>query len=139
MLGAREVRSMEDDYQKHNSQYSVSFMSNSKWLRMFKAVANSNIEVQRSEWHFIDSDNVLHYPMPQESQLMAERFQDGLFQPFEYKWIESIFIPSSFKPKAGVGYIIEEDTKGVLSAIEQAGQFATELTEAGLWIHAYKK
>ena len=77
--------------------------------------------------------------MPQESQLMAERFQDGLFQPFEYKWIKSVFIPSSFKPKAGVGYIIEQDTTSVLSAIEQAGQFATELTEAGLWIYAYKK
>lgn len=138
-LGAREVQSMEDDYQKYNSLYSVSYMSNSKWLRLFKAVANSGVEVQRSEWHFIDSDNVLLYPMPQESQLMPERFQDGLFQPFEYKWIKSIFIPSSFKPTPGVGYTIEQDTACVLSAIQEAGQFATESIEGGLWIHAYKK
>ncbi|MEW7973704.1 MAG: hypothetical protein AB2794_08960 [Candidatus Thiodiazotropha endolucinida] len=130
---------MEDDYQKYNSQYSVSYMSNSKWLRLFKAVAGSGIEVQRSEWHFIDSDNVLLYPMPQESQLMAERFKDGLFQPFEYKWIKSIFIPSSFKPTLGAGYTVQQDTAGVLSAIQRTGQFATELTENGLWIHAYKK
>ena len=85
---------MDDDYSKYSSKYSVSYMSNSKWLRLFKAVSKSGIEILRSEWYFIDSENTLQYPMPNESQLLEERFQDGLFLPFEYKWIKSIFIPN---------------------------------------------
>jgi len=130
---------MEDDYQKYSSKYSVSYMSNSKWLRLFRAVANSGIKVQRSKWHFIDSDNVLEYPMPEESELLDVRFQDGMFQPFEYKWIKSIFIPATFKPTPGVGFTIEQDTQGILSVIDKAGQFAAELTEGGLCICAYKE
>ncbi|MBL4898839.1 MAG: hypothetical protein JKX76_04215 [Colwellia sp.] len=129
---------MDDDYRKFSARYSVSHMSNSKWLRLFRAVSESGIEIQKSNWYFIDSEDVLQYPMPNESQLFEERFEDGLFQPFEYKWIKSIHIPNQYKPTPGVGYIVEQDTRGLLAAISISGKFATEFDNIGLWILGYE-
>jgi hypothetical protein len=85
-------------YQKCVGRFSVSHMSNAKWRRVFHAIADvvGTAEL-RSEWKHIDSDYIdVHHRMPQHGDLQDNRFNDGAFQPYEYKWIEWIRFPRAY-------------------------------------------
>jgi len=72
-------------------------MSNTKWRRVFNAIADSGITLLRSEWKHIDSDYItMHVRMPHHNDVSETRFNDGPFQPYEYKWIEWIRFPFSY-------------------------------------------
>jgi hypothetical protein len=75
---------------------------------------------------------------PGERDLEPTRFADGKFQPFEYRWLEFVFIPHVFKPKADVGYEKKQDTAAVVAALEKAGQFPIELSSEGITIRGYR-
>ena len=139
-MKAPPVHTAEDDeYRKVMANYDASFMSNAKWLRLFRAVIQANVGIERAEWRFIGSAHSIWQSFPSEHDLMPTRFADGKFQPFEYRWLESVFIPSRFRPIAGVGYEREQDTNAVVAALEDAGQFSIEQSEKGLTIHAYRR
>ncbi|TWU32437.1 hypothetical protein Q31b_58370 [Novipirellula aureliae] len=83
-------------YRKCMAQCTASHMSNTKWRRVFMAIADEGVEQIHSHWKHIDSDHIsIHYRMPQPHDLNEKRFNDGAFQPYEYKWIEWIQIPHS--------------------------------------------
>jgi hypothetical protein len=125
------------EYRKAMAKYSASFMSNAKWLSFFRAIILAGIPIERAEWRFIDSTHSIWEPFPSERDLLPTRFADGRFQPFEYRWIESIYIPSSFKPTEGVGYERHQDTEAVVSTLARTGQFLVEKPANGITLYAY--
>jgi hypothetical protein len=133
----REPPVKDDEYLKAASRFSVSYMSNAKWVRLFTAVARSGIKVDRAQWNMIEDDHAFWNRMPRESDLLPSRFQDGAFQPFEYKWIRSIFIPREYRPYPGIGYTRNQDVEGVRAAIEENGAFPLEDQGEGLLIKGY--
>lgn len=124
-------------YRKAVAKYSASFMSNAKWLSFFRALIQAGIAIERAQWRFIDSSHAIWMSFPAEHDLMPTRFADGKFQPFEYRWLESIFIPHRFKPVPNAAFEREQDTAAMLEALAQAGQFPIEASADGLVLRAY--
>ena len=127
------------EYQKAMSKYSASFMSDAKWLKLFRAIIQAEIQINRAEWRFIDSTHSIWESFPSSDDLMPTRFADGRFQPFEYRWLESVFIPCSYKPIPGVGYERQQNTAAVLAALAAVGQFPIEESTIGITINAYRR
>jgi hypothetical protein len=128
----------DDEYRKVAARFSVSYMSDAKWVKLFTAVARSGITIERARWTMLENDHTFSQGMPQEYDLRPSRFEDGKFQPFSYKWIRSIFIPREYRPYPDVGYTVRQDVAGVRAAIERVGQFQLEESEDGLSILAYR-
>ena len=114
-------------------------MNNAKWRKLFIAWAKSSIKIEYSEWFFIDSEGKQVHPLPIEANLMEKRFSDGQFQPFEYKWIRSIFIPKRFRPIVNVGFEIIQDTEGLKEVAQKIGSFPIFDAKDGIEIRGYEK
>lgn len=113
-------------------------MNIAKWLKQFLAVISAGISLERAQWKFIDMAHFVEVAFPVELDLEPTRFTDGKFQPFEYRWLEFVFIPHSFKPKVDVGNEKKQDTVSVLAALEKAGQFPVEFSSEGVTIRGYR-
>lgn len=127
------------EYQKALAKYEASYMSDAKWLKLFRAIIHAGIHIEHAHWKFIDSTHAYWKSFPAEKDLTPTRFADGKFQPFEYRWIESVFVPHRFRPIADVGFERHQDTEAMVTALELAGQFNIEETADGITIHAYKR
>jgi hypothetical protein len=138
-MSQSDAQSEDEKYRKALSNYSASFMSDSKWLRLFRAINAAGISLPKVQWSYIDSDHSDWISFPEEHDLSAHRFADGKFQPFEYRWIESIFIPRRYQEIADVGYEEEQDADSVIEALSAAGQFEIAQSEDGITIYGYKK
>ena len=120
-------------------RFTASFMSNAKWRAFFKTVAAANLNLKRSEWKIVGDDHVEIHSMPLERDLNDTRFNCGAFQPFEYKYIEWIFIPRKYKPYPKVGLVVEQDIDGLVVALQRSGRkFPFEVEERGFTIYGYK-
>jgi hypothetical protein len=126
-------------YRKAMAKYSAALMSNAKWLSFFRALIHAGVTVERAEWRFIDSSHAIWMSFPAEHNLMPTRFADGKFQPVEYRWIESAFIPQTFKPTPGVAFARVQDTAAILAALANVGQFPIRESMDGLLLRAYLK
>ena len=134
------MQSDEDrEYETARSKYSASFMSNTKWLRLFSAVIESGLKIEYAEWRVIGSDRSFWEPFPTSIDLLPTRFSDGRFQLLEYRWLESVFIPSGYKPTSAVGYERKQDTVSLVAVLATAGQFQVEESIGGVTVHAYRK
>jgi hypothetical protein len=129
----------DEHYQKASRAYSVSLMNNTKWRKLFSSLARAGVKIERATWRFIDSNHEHVQGLPREDELAENRFQDGRFQPYEYKWIMSIEIPSQFRPIPGVGYAKEQPIDKLVEVLKAVGQFPIEQTSDGVVIVAYKK
>jgi hypothetical protein len=133
------VNHSEDaEYRKVAAKYSASYMSNAKWLKLFRAVLSAGISLERVRWKFIGTEHFVEVSFPEEKDLELTRFADGKFQPFEYRWLESVFIPHAYNPRMGVGYVKKQDTAAVVAALEKAGQFPVEVSPEGVTIRGYR-
>ncbi len=129
---------MDLEYKKAAQKYSLSHMNNSKWLKLFSAWAESSIEIEVSHWRFIESDHEEIHRLPRKRDLMANRFADGQFQPFEYKWILSIAIPATYKPVKNVGFERKQDIDKLKSIARTLGLYPIFDTENGIEIRGYE-
>jgi hypothetical protein len=131
-----------DDHQRWlriASRFQLSCMSNAKWRKVFTAIAESAVDVRRCEFKCIDSDYVtVHSRAPQVSELLERRFTDGLWQPFEYKWIEWFRFPRQFQPYPGVGLVVTQDVEALQTVIARAAQACVELDDQYLWLYGYR-
>jgi len=131
-----------DDHErwfKIASRFKLSCMSNTKWRKVFTAIAESPVEVRRCELKCIDSDYVaVQGRAPQVRELMERRFTDSIWQPFEYKWIEWFRFPRQFKPYPGVGLVVTQDVEALRAVIPEATQACLELDDKYLWLFGYR-
>ncbi len=130
---------MDIEYQKAAKHYSVSHMSNTKWRKLFLCWARSGIEIEHSEWSFLDSEHKEIHRLPCENDLMENRFSDGQFQPFEYKWILTIYIPKNYKPISKVGFERKQNIEGLKEISKSFGNFPIFEKEDGIEIRGYEK
>ncbi|MGY8872259.1 MAG: hypothetical protein ACKVJE_17620 [Pseudomonadales bacterium] len=130
---------MDLEYKKASQKYSVSHMNNSKWLKLFSAWADSDVEIDVSHWKFIESEHEEVHCLPKAHDLLQNRFADGRFQPFEYKWILSIFIPRTYKPVSNVGFKREQDIEKLKSIANSLGQFPIFDVDSGIEIRGYEQ
>jgi hypothetical protein len=134
------VKRDEDvEYRRAASKYSASLMSNAKWRKLFNAVIDAGVVIERARWRFIDSDHTIEVSFPLAHDLREEGFADGKFQPFEYRWIEAVYVPNTFKPTPGVGYEVKQNTAGLVAALEKAGEFPIEEGPDGITIVGYRR
>lgn len=130
---------MDYEYRKAVQNYSVSHMNNTKWLKLLSAWAESTVEIDVSHWKFIASEHEEIHSLPKVTDLCQERFSDGRFQPFEYKWILSVYIPSTYKPVPNVGFEREQDIEQLKSIAQALGQFPIFDVENGIEVRGYEK
>ena len=114
-------------------------MNNSKWLKLFKAWVDAGIEVEVTYWKFIDSDHEDIHCLPKSYDLLPNRFADGRFQPFEYKWILSVIIPRSYRPKSDVAFERSQDVDQLKSIAQKLGQFPIFDLENGIEVRGYEE
>jgi hypothetical protein len=127
----------DDEYHRAAAKYSVSYMSDTKWRKLFLAVHRAGVGIERAIWRFIDSDRPFEMGLPREDELDATMIRDGRFQPTEYKWIESIFVPSEYRPRADVGYTKRQDVDGLVKVLQSVADFMLEKRLDGVAILGY--
>lgn len=130
---------MDIEYQKAVKEYSVSHMNNAKWRKLFIGWAKSGIKIEFTEWSFIGSEHKETHRLPHENELMDIRFSDGQFQPFEYKWIRTIYIPKSYRPVPNVGFERNQDIEGLKEIARKLGHFPIFEIVNGIEIRGYEK
>jgi hypothetical protein len=132
-------KNMDEEYEKIVARYSASYMSDSKWRKLFLAWARSGVEIRKSEWHFIDSEHTENHNLPREHDIMEKRFADGQFQPFEYKWIFEIHIPSTFRPDPNTPFEKMQDIERLKQIAAKLGKYPIYDTADGIVLRAYEK
>ena len=75
--------------------FSASFMSNSKWRRLFLALAAPELGVNQLVWKFVGRELPVRGAAPDAECLGETIIRDASFAPFPYKEIEWIEIPRS--------------------------------------------
>lgn len=129
---------MDLEYKKASQKYSLSHMNNSKWLKLFSAWAESGVDIEVSYWRFIESHHEEVHRLPSKQDLMVNRFADGQFQPFEYKWILSVAIPATYKPVNNVGFERKQDIEKLKSIANALGKYPIFDVENGIEVRGYE-
>jgi hypothetical protein len=129
----------QDPYQRARAAFAVAHMSNAKWRKVLRAIATTDLGLTRSEWKCIDSDHVLVHAIPRLADILENRFADGQFQPFEYKWIEWVRFPRSYRPHCGEVYEVRQDVEGLKHLLQACGKLRLIFDEAGLTLFAYER
>ncbi len=117
--------------------FSVSYMSNAKWYKMFQAVANAQLGITKATWKFIWSERLFNDGVPGLHDILPSRLADGRFQPIEYKQIEWILFPRVWRPRIDVGHEVFQNIEGLVRVLEAVGQLQTVEDNRGLTVFGY--
>ena len=124
-------------------RYSSSFMSNSKWRKLFAVVNDGSTPLSACVWKLVTEKEPKNGFLPDIEQLGDDCVGDcgALNGPFSFKEIEWLFLPSKVghQPydKAPMKYEYQEIDK-IKELIDSAGQFEYEATDEGVKIYGYK-
>lgn len=125
--------------EKQIERFQTRLMSNARWRDFFPAVAGADPGSSYSGWKLVAEEHTWAHRMPRGLDLRGTHFADGHFQPFEYRYVEWIFIPRRYKPYPGVGLAREQDVDGLVEALERTGKrFPFEVDARGFTIFGYK-
>jgi len=122
--------------------FNCSFMSNSKWRKLFLALAPLNLE--HAYWKFVDCKDEFLDRFVEEKFLMERFIGDcclSIGEPFAYRRIQWVEIP-----EAGINHQYEkisyinfkQDIEAIESILESIGEFEIEITERGIRIYGHK-
>jgi hypothetical protein len=114
-------------------------MNDAKWRKVLTAIAAFGLSLIRSEWKFVDSDNIFVTPIPRLSDILPKRLADGRLQPVEYKWTEWISFPRTYRPYTGVGFTVEHDLDGLVRVLTGCRQLYVEREHDRLTVFGYGK
>ena len=131
-------RTRDEEYEKAMTDFSVSSMNNAKWVRLFSAIVESGIQIERAEWKYVGLERTEWNRLPLAQDILPNRFADGAFQPTEYKWIEWVFVPAEYAPVTGVGFRRKQDVAGILEAIDRVGKFDIDRGPGGFRLYGYR-
>lgn len=77
------------------------------------------------------------HAIPRLTDITENRFADGQFQPFEYKWIEWVSFPRTYRPYDGEVYEVSKDIEGLPRVLDNCGRLQIQTDESGLTLWAY--
>ena len=123
--------------------YSSSFMSNSKWRKLFAVIHDGSIPLSACIWKLVEDKESKNGFIPDLDQLGEDYVGDcgALNGPFSFKEIEWLLLPSKVghQPydKAPIKYEYQ-DIEKIKKKIDTAGQFEYETTDEGIKIYGYK-
>ena len=121
--------------------FSASFMSNSKWRRLFLALAAPQSRINQLVWKFVGRDLPVRGAAPDAECLGEAYIRDTTFSPFLYKQIEWIVIPPTNIP---LGYESvpfkhqPQDLEMVERTLVNVGKFETARLPEGLKVYGYR-
>ena len=122
-------------------KFSASFMSNSKWKKLF--VALQPVELRQAYWKFVDLEQEFADLFVTEHNLMDQFIGDcGLhLGPCAYRrieWVEIPHIGRDWITPSVPALSFKQDVEGALSVLEAIGKFEIERTDRGIRIYGYK-
>lgn len=126
-----------DRYAKARTAFSVAYMSDAKWYKVFKAIATANLGLAVAEWKFIDSDRLFSWGVPEVQDLLPDRLADGRFPPTEYKWIEWLRFPRHYRPDPSREVSVEQDLAGLRQVLVTVGKLQIESEPGHLTLFGY--
>jgi len=120
-------------------RFSISFMSNSKWEKLFKALDADDITLDHVKLKLVDRKTPVITYMPKTEDLeniwVSEGKNDCNYFYKEIEWIELLRV---YKPSNVPSQYVHQTIDLASEIITQTGQFETENTETGLKIYGYK-
>ena len=124
-----------------DKSFSASFMSNSKWRRLFLALATPDLEIGQLVWKFVGRDLPVRGGAPDPECLGEIYIRDTTFSPFPYKEIEWIDIPRTRVPPGDESVSFKHQPQDVELAqrvFASVGQFEVALLPEGLRVYGYR-
>lgn len=112
-------------------------MSDAKWRKVLRAIANTASNVRRCEYKSIDAEHISTNRVPGMNDIDDHRFADAAFQPFEYKWIEWMRFPRRYRPTPKESYIVVQDVETLQTEIKNAADAMMKLDDEHLWLFGY--
>lgn len=130
----------DSEFWKLTKSYQHSYMSDTKWRKLFKALANLKEPIEHAEWKHVGAVNDYTFTsrLPKDGEYLDNRFADCHFQPDYFSRIEWIRIPATYKIKEGVGYEKYQDLDRIENALIKAGSFKYYRTKEDLKIVGYE-
>ena len=124
-------------------KYSRSFMSNSKWRKLFSIVNESNVSFTHCHWKLITESSSKKGHLPDFNSLGNDHVGDcgALNGPFLFKSIEWVSVPMKFSYKPYKGAPTSHKLQSIEHLVEQLdaiGKFEYEKSSEGLKIYGYK-
>jgi hypothetical protein len=120
----------------------TSLMSDSKWRKFFRVVADYSADVWAANWKLLDEREPIPGHLPTTSDVWESAVDGCLNGPVTYSSIEWIDLPKSISYRPYANGPVKE-RRQVLDAFRRAldaiGQFPIEETEEGLRIYGYHR
>ena len=121
-------------------QFAASFMSDSKWRRLFKVLAQPELGVHQALWKLVDLEAPLRFGLPDAAETKRGLFSDpGGESPFKrIEWLEITNldipygwekIPQKHRP---------QNVEAAIALLNEAGQFELERTKSGIRVYGYR-
>ena|SRR5688572_11912971 len=103
--------------------FSTTFMSNSKWRRLFSALAATDPAIRKLRWKFVGRDAEVEGAAPDAECLGGSYVTRTSFAAFPYKEIEWVELP---------------DLSDLPQSVAAVGKFEATQTPTGVRIYGYR-
>ena len=90
------------------------------------------------EYKTVESEHVYSSGLPRLDDIGINRFEDGQFTPFEYKWLEWLRFPKRLDPGPKMLHVIEQNIEELHDLITATASVETLLDGSYLWVYGYK-
>jgi hypothetical protein len=142
MRNNKAIRSDEQksrEIEKALTRFSQHLMSNSKWIRLIKAIAKSADDFNKIQFKKIQNDRVGELYLDKDSIYDFDYWQNGFEgnnsfgEWLEYREIEYLIFPKINSSENDVQYLNQ-----LKSIIDKIGQFDVEMNDVELKLICYK-
>ena len=119
--------------------YSISFMSNTKWRKLFLALDIDGMILNHVLLKCVDKDKPRRWHMPKTDEIEKIWVTEGKHGcDYVYKEMEWLELLNTAKPSNVPYRFYEQTVELATSVIKSLGEFETEKTPLGLRIYGYK-
>lgn len=133
--------------QSYHNRFSASFMSNTKWRKLFTVIHDKSLPLAICYWKLVKKEKPIYGWLPDVESLGEDQvsyigdFTGQYLDPVPYYEIEWIEIPDRQGDQAYENAPIKytyQDLGAILKKIEAIGQFELAVTETAIRIYGYK-
>jgi hypothetical protein len=126
-------------------RFTASFMSDSKWRRLFTILARPDLGIRQALWKFVDLETPLRFGLPDTEDLAGKLSRSGWFfepggeSPFKrIEWVEITRLDIPYGWEKIPHKHRQQNVDTAVALLEEAGQFELESTELGVRIYGYR-